>query len=107
ARTASASGTLGQGPQANDPQCSVNVCYYFDIQGYNFHPNSRVTVQCYNDAGGAHVFASYTDSTDGNGYFRNNSHCFLGKDSVNPWRNGWAVITDAQNTSARTNNNMW
>ncbi|MEA5453525.1 Ig-like domain-containing protein [Sinomonas sp. JGH33] len=108
ARTASPSATLSQGPRAYDPQCTSNACYYFDVRGYNFHPNSTVTVQCWNDSSpNPHVFASYTDTTDANGYFRNNSHCFLGRASINPWSAGWATITDSQGSSARTNNSSW
>ncbi|WP_430296438.1 Ig-like domain-containing protein [Sinomonas sp. B1-1] len=108
ARTASPSATLAQGPRANDPQCTSNACWYFDVTGRNFHPNTRVHVQCYIDsAPNPHVFAEYWDTTDGNGYFRNNQYCFLGKDSINPWSNGWAVVDDGKGGRARTNNNTW
>lgn len=106
ARTASPSASLAQGPRANDPQCTSNACYYFDVTGRNFHPNTRVSVQCWID-NPTHVFASYTASTDANGYFRDNQHCFLGKNNINPWSNGWATVDDGRGGTARTNNNTW
>jgi hypothetical protein len=106
ARTASPSATLVQGPRANDPQCTSNACYYFDVTGRNFHPNTRVSVQCWID-NPTHVFASYSHVTDANGYFRDNQHCFLGKNNINPWSKGWATLDDGKGGTARTNDATW
>ncbi|MGT2461611.1 fibronectin type III domain-containing protein [Sinomonas atrocyanea] len=108
ARTASPSASLAQGPRVtSDPQCASNACYYFDITARNFHPNASVFVQCWNNAGGDHVFASFHATTDANGYFNQNSGCYLGHNAINPWSAGWATLDDGRGGTARTNNYTW
>ncbi|GAB4099375.1 Ig-like domain-containing protein [Sinomonas halotolerans] len=103
ARTASASVNLQKGPKvpakAGD-SCYTNECFYFDVTARNFHPNRTVTVKCWNNGQGAHVFAQFTRQTDGNGYFRNTDNCFLGKSSLsgNLWTEQWVTASDGSVT---------